>query len=145
MCIDTNDGLYRYKPFDQRSNMKIWPMYRYKHVCVSIHISYIYQFLEILTDMYQIMQAWFDTSSTNWFSEGHRCVSIHAGMIRYTYDLLPLRNHFCIDTSDICIDTNCTKSVWSNFRTFVSIHMFMYRYIIPKNQFFKVLNRVFRC
>ena len=49
-----------------------------------------------------------------------------------------LRDHLCIDTSDICIDTKCTKSVWSNFRTFVSIHMFMYRYIIPKTHFFKV-------
>ena len=117
LCIDTNTGVYRY----------------------------IYQFLEILTDMYQIMQAWFDTSWCFWISERHRYVSIHASMIRYTCNYLPLRDHFCIDTSDRCIDTNCTKSVWSNFRTFVSIHMFMYRYIIPKNQFFKVLKIVFRC
>jgi hypothetical protein len=34
LCIDTNTGVYRYK----------------------------YQNLEILTDMYRSMQAWFDTS-----------------------------------------------------------------------------------
>ena len=95
LCIDTNTGVYRY----------------------------IHQFLEILTDMYQIMQAWFDTSWCFWISERHKCVSIHASMIRYIGNYLPLRDHFCIDTSDRCIDTNCTKSVWNNFRTFVSIHM----------------------
>ena len=134
VCIDTNPLIsVQFENFD---------------LCIDINTCvyrYIYQFLEIFTDMYQIMQAWFDTSCTLWFSERYRCVSIHASMIRYTSDSLPLRDHFCIDTSDICIDTKCTKSVWSNFRTFVSIHMFMYRYIIPKKQFFKVLKILFRC
>jgi hypothetical protein len=110
LCIDTNTGVYRY----------------------------IYQFLEILTDMYRSMQAWFNTSWVFWILRTYRCVSIHASMLRYTDDVLSLRDHFCIDTGNVCIDTKCTKSVRSNFRTFVSIHMFMYRYIIPKNQFFKV-------
>ena len=116
-------------------------MYRYKDVYVSIHISVSWN-LDWYVSNHASMIRYIMHSL---IFERSECVSIHASMIRYTGDSLPLRDHFCIDTSDRCIDTNCTKSVWSNFRTFVSIHMFMYRYIIPKTQFFKVLKIVFRC
>ena len=134
-------NMYRYK-WSFVSIQMLWPTLKMKfltfvsiqtRVCIDTNI----RILKILTDMYRSMQAWFDTSSTFWILRTYRCVSIHASMIRYTGDSLPLRDHFCIDTNDICIDTNCTKSVWSNFRTFVSIHTFMYRYIIPKNNFSK--------
>ena len=111
LCIDTNTGVYRYK----------------------------YQNLEILTDMYLSMQACFESSWVFWILRTNRCVSIHASMLRYTGAVLSLRDLFCIDTDHVCIDTKCSKSNRRDFRTFVSIHQCLYRYKIPKSQFFKVL------
>ena len=134
-------NMYRYK-WSFVSIQMLWPTLKMKfltfvsiqtRVCIDTNI----RILKILTDMYRSMQAWFDTSSTFWILRTYRCVSIHASMLRYTGDVLSLKDHFCIDTDYVCIDTKCTKSDRSNFRTFVSIHQCMYRYKIPKSQFFK--------
>ena len=134
-------NMYRYK-WSFVSIQMLWPTLKMKfwtfvsiqtRVCIDTNI----RILKLLTDMYQIMQAWFDTSSSLWILRTYRCVSIHASMIRYTGDSLPLRDHFCIDTDYACIDTKYPKPDRSNFRTFVSIHQCMYRYKIPKSQFFK--------
>ena len=136
-------NMYRYK-WSFVSIQMLWPTLKMKfltfvsiqtRVCIDTNI----RILKLLTDMYQIMQAWFDTSSTLWILRVFTYVSIHASMIRCTGDSLPLRNHFCIDTDYACIDTKYPKPDRSNFRTFVSIHQCMYRYKIPKSQFFKVL------
>ena len=135
-------NMYRYK-WSFVSIQMFWPTLKMKfltfvsiqtRVCIDTNI----RILKLLTDMYQIMQAWFDTSSSLWILRTYRCVSIHASMIRYTGDSLPLRDHFCIDTDNVCIDTKCTKSNRTNFRTYVSIQLCLYRYKIPKSQFFKV-------
>ena len=135
-------NMYRYK-WSFVSIQMLWPTLKMKfwtfvsiqtRVCIDTNI----RILKLLTDMYQSMQAWFDTSSSLWILRTYRCVSIHASMLRYTDDVLSLRDHFCIDTDNVCIDTKCTKSNRSNFRTYVSIQLCMYRYKIPKSQFFKV-------
>ena len=134
-------NMYRYK-WSFVSIQMLWPTLKMRfwtfvsiqtRVCIDTNI----RILKLLTDMYQIMQAWFDTSSTFWILRAFTCVSIHTSMIRCTGDSLPLRDHFCIDTDYVCIDTKYPKSDRSNFRTFVSIHQCMYRYKIPKSQFFK--------
>ena len=117
LCIDTNTGVYRYK----------------------------YQNLEILTDMYLSMQACFESYEACWFFRTYTHVSIHASMFRIIWNILFLYRSCCIDTEPVCIDTKCSKSTRTSFRTFVSIQKCMYRYKTPKSQFFKVLKIVLCC